>query len=107
MRHAQFGRMGGGAEAGRPGADDGNFELCVAMPDGTMQHWWRDNQSGGLPWAYSASFGSNVKQVVALLQGSFGFNLELVALRNDGMLQHYWRDDGGWHADGSTIGTTL
>ena len=37
----------------------------------------------------SAAVWSNVKQVVALLQGSFGFNLELVALRNDGMLQHY------------------
>ena len=96
------GQFGANVDSG-----NGNFELCVAMPDGTMQHWWRDNQSGGLPWAFGGSFGSNVKQVVALLQGSFGFNLELVALRNDGMLQHYWRDDGGWHADGSTIGTTL
>jgi hypothetical protein len=72
-----------------------------------MQHWWRDNQSGSLPWTFGGTFGSNVKQVVALLQGSFGFNMELVALRNDGMLQHYWRDDGGWHADGSIIGTTV
>jgi hypothetical protein len=76
------------------------------MPNGTVQHWWRDNQSPSHPWAMSTSFGSNVKLVVALLQGSFGFNLEVIVLRIDGMLQHYWRDNGGWHA-GVVIGTTL
>jgi hypothetical protein len=76
------------------------------MPNGTVQHWWRNNQVSSIPWAMSASFGSNVQRVVALLQGSFGFNLEVIVLRNDGMLQHYYRDDGGWHAD-AVIGTTL
>jgi papain like protease len=96
---------------GQFGADTdkaiGNFELCVAMPNGTVQHWWRNNQDASLPWIFGATFGSNVQQVVALLQGSFGFNLEVVVLRKDGLLEHYWRDDGGWHADGFTIGTTL
>jgi hypothetical protein len=86
---------------------NGNFELCVAMPDGTIQHWWRNNQAGGgFPWTKDATFGQNVARVVALIQGSFGFNLELIALRHDGMLQHYWRDNGGWHA-GVVIGTTV
>jgi len=86
---------------------NGNFELCVAMPNGAVQHWWRNNQASSYPWAMGAQFGSNVNRVIALLQGSFGFNLELIVLRNDGLLQHYWRDDGGWHADAGTIGTTL
>jgi hypothetical protein len=85
---------------------NGNFELCVAMPNGAVQHWWRNNQSSSFPWAMGASFGSGVQKVIALLQGSFGFNLELIVLRTDGMLQHYWRDDGGWHP-GAVIGTTL
>jgi len=85
---------------------NGNFELCVAMPDGTIQHWWRNNQASGFPWTKDATFGQNVARVVALLEGSFGFNLELIALRQDGMLQHYWRDNGGWHA-GVVIGTTV
>ena len=95
---------------GQFGADtdtgNGNFELCVAMPNGTVQHWWRDNQSSSLPWSMSATFGSDVQAVVALVQGSFGFNLEVIVLRKDGMLQHYWRDNGGWHA-GVVIGSTL
>jgi len=53
----------------------------------------------------SATFGSSVAYVVALLEGSFGFNLEMIVQRTDGMLQHYYRDDGGWHA-GVVIGPT-
>ena len=84
---------------------NGNFELCVATPAGTVQHWWRDN-SGSLLWHMSATFGHNVQAVVSLLEGSFGFNLEVVVLRKDGQLQHYWRDGAGWH-EGVIIGTTL
>jgi hypothetical protein len=84
---------------------NGNFELCVAMPNGTVQHWWRSNASP-FPWTLDATFGSGISMVVSLLQGSFGFNLEMIVLRTDGQLQHYWRDDGGWHA-GVLIGSTL
>ncbi len=87
-------------------ADNGNFEVCVAMPDGTAQHWWRNNQDPSFPWAMSASFGSGIKQVVALLQGSFGFNLEAIVLRTDGMLEHYYRDNAGWHST-DIIGSTV
>src|ERR1019366_5386382 len=50
---------------------NGNFELCVAMPNGTVQHWWRNNQISSLPWTMGATFGTNVSKVIALLQGSF------------------------------------
>ena len=82
---------------------NGNFELCVALPDGTVQHWWRNNEVPSLPWSLSATFGSDVDCVVALVEGSFGFNLELIVLRRDGMLQHYWRAGGVWNA-GVVIG---
>jgi hypothetical protein len=85
---------------------NGNFELCVAMPDGTIQHWWRANQTTGFPWTKSATFGHNVARVLALVQSSFGFNLEVIALRKDGMLQHYWRAGGAWN-EGVVIGTTV
>ena len=82
---------------------NGNFELCVALPNGTVQHWWRNNQVTGFPWQLSATFGADVDCVVALLEGSFGFNLEVVVLRRDGRLQHYWRAGGTWYA-GVVIG---
>jgi Papain family cysteine protease len=84
---------------------NGNFELCVAMPNGTVQHWWRNNQDPKFSWTMSATFGSSVAYVVALLEGSFGFNLEMIVQRTDGILQHYYRDNGGWHA-GVVIGPT-
>jgi C1A family cysteine protease len=85
---------------------NGNFELCVALPNGTVEHWWRNNQVASLPWQKSATFAQNVAKVIALLQGSFGFNLEMIVQQNDGNLQHYWRDDGGWHP-GVVIGPAL
>ena len=75
--------------------DVGNFELCVAT-GGHIQHWWRDNHALG-PWTQSAVFGENVRRVVALLEGSFGFNLELIVETLDNHYQHYWRNNSGWH----------
>jgi len=90
---------------GQYGASDenhiGNFELCVAAR-GQVLHWWRDNQ-GDMQWRTSATFGSNVQAVIALIEGSYGFDLEVVALRTDGQLQHFWRDGAGWHT-GPVIG---
>ncbi len=84
---------------------NGNFELVVANNSGAIEHWWRNNQNTNWVWTKSATFGSGVARVLALVEGSFGFDLELVVLRTDGMLQHYWRDGGGWHA-GVVIGNT-
>jgi hypothetical protein len=95
------GQMGANTDTG-----NGNFELCVAMPNGTVQHWWRNNQASSLPWALAETFGSGVQQVIALLEGSFGFNMECIVLLTNGNLQHWWHDDGGWHTD-VVIGTTL
>lgn len=95
---------------GQYGASDetkqGNYELCVAV-NGAIQHWWRDNGGSG-KWSMSTTFGSNVAQVLGLIEGSFSFDLELVALLKDGSLQHYWRESGGaeaWHA-GPIFGST-
>lgn len=79
----------------------GNFELCVAN-NGKIQHWWRDN-FGGTGWHHSTIFGHDVKTVVSLVEGSYGFNLEVIVLRTDNKLQHYWRDGRGWH-EGVVIG---
>lgn len=92
---------------GQYGAGDenavGNFELCVAA-GGQVQHWWRANANNGdMLWRKSATFGHDIRTVLALVEGSFGFNLEVVVLRNDNKLQHYWRDGSGWH-EGVVIG---
>jgi C1A family cysteine protease len=73
----------------------GNFELCVAV-GGMVQHWWRDNASN-MGWHMSTTFGKNVKAVVGLLQGSYGFNLECLVVLNTGHMEHWWRDGAGWH----------
>ncbi len=80
----------------------GNFELCLAV-DGKVEHWWRHNH-GDMVWRRSAIFGNNVKSVLGLLQGSYGFNLEVVVLRMDNKLQHYWRYGGTWN-EGVIIGS--
>jgi hypothetical protein len=92
------GQFGMATESGH-----GNFELCVATPAGTVQHWWRDNQDPALPWHLSATFGSDVAFVLALVEGSFGFNLEVIVERNDNQLQHYYRAGTQWYS-GETIG---
>ncbi|MFD3545620.1 C1 family peptidase [Streptomyces sp. NPDC058655] len=80
----------------------GNYELCVAVAGGRVEHWWRGNASGSA-WRRSAVFGHDVLAVTGMLQGSFGFNLEVVVLRTDRVLQHHWRDGSGWH-EGAVIG---
>lgn len=92
------GQYGMASEVGR----HGNFELCVAA-GGQVQHWWRDNASGSMPWRQSATFGHDVRAVAGLTESSWGMNLELIVLRTDGQLQHYWRDGAGWH-EGPVIG---
>jgi hypothetical protein len=86
----------------------GNYELCVAV-NGAIQHWWKDSpENPGSTWSMSATFGENVRQVLGLIQSSFGFDLEVIALLNDGTLQHFWRyaSDLSWHA-GPVFGSTV
>ena len=85
----------------------GNYELVVAV-NGAIQHWYTNAPTtDAATWAMSASFGSNIKEVLGLIQSSFGFNLELIALLNDGSLQHFWRDSSNlaWNA-GPIVGST-
>jgi hypothetical protein len=88
----------------------GNFELCVAH-NGQIQHWWRKNSNldtqppvvGHVTppatslWIQSATFGTNIKHVWALIESSYGYDLEVIAELNSGQLQHFWRDRAGWH----------
>lgn len=89
----------------------GDYELCVAVK-GHIEHWWtRGNPEPTLQslngttanWTKIATFGTNVagrhvKQVLGLMQSSYGFNLELIAELDNGKLQHFSRDGSGWHA---------
>ena len=75
-----------------------DFELCVGV-NGAIEHWWRHNVSN-CQWFKSATFGSAICRVVALLQGTYGTNLELIAERTDGTFEHYFRDGRGWQAAG-------
>ncbi|WP_327654346.1 C1 family peptidase [Streptomyces sp. NBC_00483] len=75
----------------------GNFELCVPIAGGQIEHWWRYNSSPG-PWNRSAVFGTGIRRVIGLLQSTYGTNLELIAERTDGQYQHYWRGTSGWSA---------
>ena len=97
---------------GQYGATDetvaGNYELCVAV-NGAIQHWWKGSpENPSSAWAMSTSFGSNVQQVLGLIQSSFGFDLEVIALLSDGTLQHFWRfsSNQSWHA-GPIFGSTV
>jgi len=81
----------------------GNFELCVAV-NGSVQHWWRDN-SGSQQWNHSATFGSNVDCVAALIESSYDFNLEVIVVTRNNQLQHHYRDGNGNWNTGVIIGS--
>lgn len=70
----------------------GNFEVCIATPHGTIQHWWRDNL-GDQQWRIGSEFGQNVKSVTAIIQDSWN-NLNVVAQIDLGYFL-YWRDNSG------------
>ncbi len=90
----------------------GNFELVCVLDSGQMQHWWRNNDDPSMPWAATATFGSNVKSHPCMIQGQYGAakddsvgNFEL-CVAVDGMVQHWWRDNSGdmtWRL-GATFG---
>jgi hypothetical protein len=69
----------------------GNFELVVPRSVGGLAHYWRNNDSPGLPWSGAIPFGTGAVSDVSCLQSSFGpGNLELVA-RQGNQLVFYWR----------------
>jgi len=85
---------------GQFGASDektsGNLELVVAC-GGKAEHWWC---GANRAWTKSTVFGSNIAEVLTLVEGSYGFNLEVVVLRTDGKFEAYYRSGSGWHSGG-------
>jgi hypothetical protein len=82
----------------------GNFELVAPLVTGGLGHWWRDNDTAGLPWHGPTEFGQTTGQVqgASLIQSSYGTpgNLEVVAVLGSGSaasLAHFWRDNTDWH----------
>jgi hypothetical protein len=82
----------------------GNFEVVTPMVAGGLGHWWRDNDTPGLPWHGPTLFGQSLGQVqgTALIQSDYGNpgNLEVVAAvgsSSSASLVHFWRDKSGWH----------
>ncbi len=79
----------------------GNYEVVAAVAasgGGGLAHWWRDNDTAGLPWNGPSFFGSGGVEAVAMTQSSGFGNLEVIA-RSGNALVHYWRDDDhtwGW-----------
>ena len=80
----------------------GNYEVVApvaASGGGGLAHWWRDNDTPGLPWNGPTLFGGGGVEAVAMTQsGGFG-NLEALCRVGDGLV-HYWRDDDhtwGWN----------
>jgi hypothetical protein len=53
--------------------ETGNFELVVPLAAGGLQHYWRDNDSAGMPWRRGAAFGTSAGSfdAVSLIQSNF------------------------------------
>jgi hypothetical protein len=70
----------------------GNFEVVAVRPDGSMHHWFRDNDLA-TPWAAGALFGADGNGGVALIQSNYGVqgNFEVVTSQLWGGLRHYYR----------------
>jgi hypothetical protein len=82
----------------------GGFQLLVAV-NGIVQHWQRVNtdintnppKAGGSgKWYLVKTFGTNIKNVWGLLQGSFGQSLEAIVEDNNGDMWH-WQWTNAWH----------
>ena len=73
----------------------GNFEIVAPLAAGGLAHYWRDNDTLGLPWHGPIVFGAGAGSIdaVALIESNFGRpgNLELVAVAG-GRLLFTWRD---------------
>jgi hypothetical protein len=82
----------------------GNFELVVPRVGGGLAHYWRNNDTAGLPWNGPNNFGGGNVAAVTMIQSNFGTtgNLEVVA-RVGSSLVHYWRmDQSPWKWNGPT-----
>jgi hypothetical protein len=86
-----------------------NFEVVCVLDDGTLEHWWRDNDDPATPWRSSVRFGSGIGETSpCMIQSEYerhtelqSGNLELVVAAG-GQAQHWWRgaSDGQWRMSG-------
>jgi hypothetical protein len=70
----------------------GNFEAVAIRPDGSMHHFFRDNDFA-LPWHVGGTFGAGAWTGAALIQSNYDVqgNFEVVTSLGDGDLRHYYR----------------
>jgi hypothetical protein len=77
----------------------GNLELVAVLQSGQMQHFWRDDDHGGV-WHAGAMFGGGISSSPCMIEGQFGAtnenaiaNFELCVAAG-GQVQHWWRNNG-------------
>ena len=71
----------------------GNFEVVAVRPDGSMHHWFRNNDLSMPSWAAGALFGADANGGVALIQSNYDVqgNFGVVTSQLWGGLRHYYR----------------
>ncbi len=87
----------------------GNFELVAPSASGGLLHFWRNNDSGSLPWSGATHFGQNsgIASGVTLIESNFGTpgNFEVIA-NTGGLLKHFWRGSKNIWNEESTLSAT-
>lgn len=92
-----------GGVTGQPGFTQSkkwhdNFEVVVALSNGGLAHYWRDNTNPSMPWTGPTVFAQGrIYESVSLIESNFGDrNLEVIA-RSGEKLYHVWREgDTNW-----------
>ena len=69
---------------------NGNFETLV-LEGSDLVHYWRDNQTAGVPWRRGVTVSSRATGPAPLILSSFG-NFETLVLEGNDLV-HYWRDN--------------
>ena len=78
----------------------GNFELVAQLNNGTMQHFWRDNDNG-MVWRSGPVFGAGIDTAPVMIEGQFAAGNEFavgnfeLCVAAGGQVQHWWRNNGG------------
>lgn len=91
------------------GTNHRNFEMLLwGASGGKLQHWWRNNDASGFPWATAASFGNDsVVTFPTLTATTYNRNFETVYLTTGKRLHHWYFDQNSktWN-DGGAFGPT-
>ncbi|WP_432207284.1 galactose oxidase-like domain-containing protein [Burkholderia pyrrocinia] len=97
----KLGNIAGGGIAGVPAlrqsnyGTKGNFEVLVPIAGGGIAHYWRENDSGGIPWHFAGTVGTGSYVAAGLLQSQNGTkgDFEAVGLRATGKADIFRRGD--------------